>query len=275
MDTDNKFATHLDAAGNPVAFPPSLFEGDTPTAFHPTPCCGSSATGSTGQAIACKRCWREVDEWYGDVPRAPFTILEGRVQGIDAAGLDELANELVGMASRPLPGYPDDLVLTVDTNPSSSRRGFLQIISQSDRSRPLVSFARIDTKDRMDAHADILESCRSSGCMRAVDEHDQPIDPNELIDRVYDNHPMHRILNGSSFPALPDGNSASVYRDLDGRLVRAKCIPQPFVLDDSQYGEAGDYIARLEDDGPRGRMWIIKADRFDIEHTLETPGLDR
>lgn len=61
-------ATHRDALGMPVAG-----VGDWP--YHPTPCCGASASISDGP-MYCKACYAEVDDAYGNVPVEPFTPLD-------------------------------------------------------------------------------------------------------------------------------------------------------------------------------------------------------
>lgn len=69
-------ATHVDALGMPVAF--VWHEGDeNPWSYHPTPCCGASATFSE-TTLCCKKCWHEVDLAYGNVPLEPLQVLEGR-----------------------------------------------------------------------------------------------------------------------------------------------------------------------------------------------------
>ncbi len=57
-------ATHVDALGMPVA-------GLGSWPYHPTPCCGASAScGEWG--MYCKACYEEVDDAYGNVPVEPF-----------------------------------------------------------------------------------------------------------------------------------------------------------------------------------------------------------
>lgn len=57
-------ATHVDALGMPVA-------GVETWPFHPTPCCGASASISDGP-MYCKACYVEVDDAFGNVPVKPF-----------------------------------------------------------------------------------------------------------------------------------------------------------------------------------------------------------
>jgi len=64
-------ATHVDALGMPVA-------GVDDFPFHPTPCCGASASISDG-AMYCKACYHDVDDAYGNVPVRPFRRV-GEVQ---------------------------------------------------------------------------------------------------------------------------------------------------------------------------------------------------
>ena len=64
-------ATHADALGMPVAFTdPHPLDGQRWT-YHPTPCCGASASISDGP-MYCKACYREVDTAFGNVPLEPF-----------------------------------------------------------------------------------------------------------------------------------------------------------------------------------------------------------
>ncbi len=67
-------ATHRDALGMPVAFCDLSFGEGEPDLFpyHPTPCCGASASISDGP-MYCKSCYGEVDDAYGNVPLEPFT----------------------------------------------------------------------------------------------------------------------------------------------------------------------------------------------------------
>lgn len=58
-------ATHIDALGMPVAFT----SDDWP--YHPTPCCGASASISDGP-MYCKRCYAEVDPAFGNHPLTPY-----------------------------------------------------------------------------------------------------------------------------------------------------------------------------------------------------------
>lgn len=59
-------ATHADALGMPVA---GL--GEWP--FHPTPCCGASASISDPEyGMYCKGCYAQVDPAFGNVPLEPF-----------------------------------------------------------------------------------------------------------------------------------------------------------------------------------------------------------
>ncbi len=64
-------ATHKDALGMPVAF---TSEGFT---YHPTPCCGASASISDPEyGMYCKACYEQVDDAYGNVPVEPFVALQ-------------------------------------------------------------------------------------------------------------------------------------------------------------------------------------------------------
>jgi hypothetical protein len=65
-------ATHVDALGMPVAI---YRDEDFSFPFHPTPCCGASASISDGP-MYCKGCYAEVDYAYGNVPLEPFTELK-------------------------------------------------------------------------------------------------------------------------------------------------------------------------------------------------------
>lgn len=67
-------ATHVDALGMPVAFS-QPFPEDRPWPYHPTPCCGASASISDGP-MYCKACYEEVDDAYGNVPLEPFRSLD-------------------------------------------------------------------------------------------------------------------------------------------------------------------------------------------------------
>lgn len=59
-------ATHIDALGMPVAFT----ENDN-WPYHPTPCCGASASiGDWG--MYCKGCYEEVDGAFGNHPLKPY-----------------------------------------------------------------------------------------------------------------------------------------------------------------------------------------------------------
>jgi hypothetical protein len=60
-------ATHVDVLGMPVA-------GVDEFPFHPTPCCGAAASVSDGP-MYCKACYEEVDDAFGNVPVAPFTVI--------------------------------------------------------------------------------------------------------------------------------------------------------------------------------------------------------
>lgn len=60
-------ATHVDALGMPVA-------GVDGFPYHPTPCCGASASISDGP-MYCKGCYEEVDYAFGNVPLQPFRLI--------------------------------------------------------------------------------------------------------------------------------------------------------------------------------------------------------
>jgi hypothetical protein len=270
---DNAFATHIDTNGLPVAFP-DMRPGEQPTAFHPTPCCGASATYFEA-TLGCKRCYGEVEDWYGDVPRGPFEIIEDRVPGAGFDNVEELTASLHGLASKPHPCYPATLALTVDTRADSSRRGFLCIADIADPTRHVyTSFASIADRDALDVAADALERCRELGAMRCVDAAGADIEVADLIASIQADHPSHRVLDGPGSYVLPPGNTAGTYRDLDGRLWRAQSMYMPFTLNDEQAGREGDWIARdVTDSEQGGPVVLIEAERFEIEFTRETPGM--
>ena len=62
-------ATHVDALGMPVAFS----ELDA-WPYHPTPCCGASASISDGP-MYCKGCYEEVDGAFGNHPVEPYRLI--------------------------------------------------------------------------------------------------------------------------------------------------------------------------------------------------------
>jgi hypothetical protein len=68
-------ATHLDALGMPVAFVDND-DGIGPWPYHPTPCCGASASISDGP-MYCKGCYFEVDPAFGNHPLEPYREIEG------------------------------------------------------------------------------------------------------------------------------------------------------------------------------------------------------
>jgi hypothetical protein len=60
-------ATHVDALGMPVAFT------DENWPYHPTPCCGASASIFCDDGtMYCKSCYAEVDDAYGNHPLEPY-----------------------------------------------------------------------------------------------------------------------------------------------------------------------------------------------------------
>lgn len=78
-------ATHIDALGMPVAFfvADRIVDGRQVASewpFHPTPCCGASASISDGP-MYCKACYEEVDFAYGNHPVEPYRPLHsGKVE---------------------------------------------------------------------------------------------------------------------------------------------------------------------------------------------------
>jgi hypothetical protein len=69
-------ATHIDAIGMPVAFSK---RNNWP--FHPTPCCGASASISDGP-MYCKGCYEDVDFAFGNHPVEPYRPI-GEVKETD------------------------------------------------------------------------------------------------------------------------------------------------------------------------------------------------
>lgn len=67
-------ATHIDVLGMPVKFWVDPYGECDPFAFHPTPCCGASASISDGP-MYCKACYAEVDDAFGNVPVEPFQVI--------------------------------------------------------------------------------------------------------------------------------------------------------------------------------------------------------
>jgi hypothetical protein len=264
--TAHSHATHTDANGNPVVFAP---DG---TPYHPTPCCGGPASINDGPMF-CKRCHGTVDELHGDVPVEPFTILDvadGHSSAPDSP--QQLAEELVGLAAKPVPGMPKNLALTVDTRPDSQRRGFLAIADLDDPERRVyTSFSSIAGRDALDVASDALASCREMGATRCVDADGKDIAVADLIEGLIADHPRQRVLS-NGIATLIAGNVYSTYRDLDGRLVRAQCMRFDFTLDDTLDGAEGDWIVR--EVGSTGPVELVKPERFEIEYTLETPGTD-
>lgn len=267
----NEHATHADASGLPVAFSPG-WRGEEPSAYHPTPCCGAAASISDGP-MYCKACYHEVADWYGDVPQSPFTVLEGRAGDETMDTVGDMLESLHGLAKRPVAGYPKTLALTVSTDETSSRRGFLAIIDIADPDRhSYCSFASIEGRDPLDVAADALDTCRSVGAMRCVDEDGNDIEVADLIAKLQANHPPHRVLDDSM--TLGPGNVHGVYEDLDGRRWRAQSMYMHFTLNDAESGREGDWVARDVTDSPKGGpVQLIPAERFEIEFTLVEPGM--
>lgn len=67
-------ATHVDVLGMPVAFSDIMGDGSEMWPYHPTPCCGASASISDGP-MYCKGCYEEVDGAFGNVPVEPFRLI--------------------------------------------------------------------------------------------------------------------------------------------------------------------------------------------------------
>ena len=65
-------ATHVDALGMPVAFN-RPFGDEAPWPYHPTPCCGASASISDPEyGMYCKKCYEQVDPAFGNHPVEPY-----------------------------------------------------------------------------------------------------------------------------------------------------------------------------------------------------------
>lgn len=81
-------ATHVDALGMPVRIyhDPEL-DSDFP--YHPTPCCGASASISDPEyGMYCKGCYEQIDDAFGNVPLEPFRPIEEVLAMTDEVTID-------------------------------------------------------------------------------------------------------------------------------------------------------------------------------------------
>lgn len=120
-------ATHVDALGMPVAFTTVYPDGGEPWPYHPTPCCGATASISDGP-MYCKACYADVDFAFGNAPLEPFrTIAEAQgVTPLDSTastapptdGASREENDMQGSApdSRRAKGEPTTRTILVHLN---------------------------------------------------------------------------------------------------------------------------------------------------------------
>lgn len=78
-------ATHVDAAGMPVAFYRGPGAPEDGWAVLVTPCCGAAASIDDGP-MYCKKCYHDVPWSYGGVPREPVRMLGELTLDLAAAG---------------------------------------------------------------------------------------------------------------------------------------------------------------------------------------------